>query len=460
MQEPARVFISHHHSPTEDAFTARLAADLRNAGITVWVDVANIRDGDFMERINAALAASNWVVLVLTPASLRSPAVRTEANAAMNLAWQKRMHGIIPVVAEPIDVSDVPPTWDLLQRYDATQDYQRALAGLLSALGAPAPMPVHSAPGAPPTGVPPVGATQRQQHIPGSPTPHLPTPVPHPKRHRQFLPILLSGIGVALILSTVLVLTHLTSGPTTTNTSLPTAVLNAISHPDAHVADQVGAGTAHAVFTPLPPNTSNTGLPPQNGKPVLFSVGLEGCSYCAANQWTLAMALSRFGTFSGLKSTTSNAVGSYPNTPSVTFTSASYTSPYVALDAKEVQDATLQQLTSAEKGVFSVYDYLPYVSQDAQGALPFLNFGGQYITTGASFDLGVLRSNAADETSAPLTYEQIASGLANANSAVAQGIIGAANEYTAAICKMTNNADTAVCSDSVIATLEAKLPKR
>jgi hypothetical protein len=39
MPEGAGVFISHHHSPEEDAFTARLKADLRAAGADVWVEM-------------------------------------------------------------------------------------------------------------------------------------------------------------------------------------------------------------------------------------------------------------------------------------------------------------------------------------------------------------------------------------------------------------------------------------
>lgn len=35
MADQARVFVSHHHSPAEDAFTARLVADLEAAGADV-----------------------------------------------------------------------------------------------------------------------------------------------------------------------------------------------------------------------------------------------------------------------------------------------------------------------------------------------------------------------------------------------------------------------------------------
>jgi formylglycine-generating enzyme required for sulfatase activity len=132
---PVRVFVSHHRSPQEDDFTAQLVADLQGAGAHVWVDVADIHDGDFLHRINTALASTDWLVVVLTPAALRSQPVNMEVNAAINLVWQRRMRGVIPTVAQACEPTEIPPTWATLQRYDATRDYHTALAGLLQALG-------------------------------------------------------------------------------------------------------------------------------------------------------------------------------------------------------------------------------------------------------------------------------------------------------------------------------------
>jgi formylglycine-generating enzyme required for sulfatase activity len=145
MADQTRVFVSHHHSIEEDAFTARLVDDLRRAGALTWVDVAEIHAGDFMERINTALASTDWVVVVFTPASLRSLPVRTEVNAALNLVWQGRMRGVIPVVAQQCELAEIPPTWTTLQRYDATKDCQGAFTGLLNALGLPQPSPSRQA---------------------------------------------------------------------------------------------------------------------------------------------------------------------------------------------------------------------------------------------------------------------------------------------------------------------------
>jgi hypothetical protein len=128
-----RVFVSHSH--LDDDFTARLVADLRAAGAQVWVDMADIKHGSFIERINEALDVSDWLVLVLTNAALQSPAVRMEVNAAINRSLFNRIRGVIPFVAGYYDPLGMPATWDILHRYDGTKDYTDALEALLSAIG-------------------------------------------------------------------------------------------------------------------------------------------------------------------------------------------------------------------------------------------------------------------------------------------------------------------------------------
>ena len=54
-QETVRVFVSHHHSAEEDAFTSRLVADLRAAGADVWVDNEEITSDNFVTKINGGL---------------------------------------------------------------------------------------------------------------------------------------------------------------------------------------------------------------------------------------------------------------------------------------------------------------------------------------------------------------------------------------------------------------------
>jgi formylglycine-generating enzyme required for sulfatase activity len=134
MTNLVRVFVSHHHSPEEDAFTARLVADLEAAGADVWVDDARITADDFIKKINEGLTGRQWLVLVMTTDSLRSPWVQAEVNAALLQVRQGRMLGVIPLVAQPCNDADIPPLWAPLHRYDATKGYDTAREGLFGAL--------------------------------------------------------------------------------------------------------------------------------------------------------------------------------------------------------------------------------------------------------------------------------------------------------------------------------------
>jgi formylglycine-generating enzyme required for sulfatase activity len=149
MAETVRVFVSHHHSPEEDAFTAQLVADLEAARADVWVDDERIPADDFIRKINEGLTGRQWLVLVMTPNALRSPWVQAEVNAALLQVRQGRMLGVIPLVAQPCNDADIPPLWATLQRYDATKRYENARGSLFSTLGLmpgqPAP-PIQSVP--------------------------------------------------------------------------------------------------------------------------------------------------------------------------------------------------------------------------------------------------------------------------------------------------------------------------
>lgn len=285
-------------------------------------------------------------------------------------------------------------------------------------------------------------------------------PTPRRAWYQGRTPLVLAVVGVVVIIGILFAIAN-RQNTSTAHAAVPANVLNAVEHPSTDILGKVGAGSSYlagqAPFKALPANTSGTGLPPVNGKPVLLYIGGEYCPFCAANRWALVMALSRFGTFTGLKTNSSSASDVYPATPTFTFVDATYTSPYLVFDAKEIAGASpttpLQTLTPAEQAVIQKYD-------DANQSIPFINFGGQYASIGASYDAGVLHTTPSDPNSSALSYDQIVSALQDANNPITQAIVGTANEYTAAICKMTNNADQAVCSNSTIAQLESKLPQR
>src|SRR5712692_8559609 len=87
--------------------------------------------------------------------------------------------------------------------------------------------------------------------------------------------------------------------------SVASSVTRDIASVPASTLDQVASGPAypakgsiypHAIQTISPAGTLLTG----NGKPEVVYVGAEYCPFCAAERWALSVALSRFGSFSGL----------------------------------------------------------------------------------------------------------------------------------------------------------------
>jgi hypothetical protein len=278
---------------------------------------------------------------------------------------------------------------------------------------------------------------------------------------------LLIGSGsilVVLVIVVVFVIVKLNSGSSSSSGasngptgSALTAVVDKVTSVPTSALDAVGAGlygqgTGTAKIQPVQGNAAPLTA---NGKPEFLYIGAEYCPFCAAERWSMIVALSRFGTFSGLRTVHSSSTDIYPNTPTWTFYQSSYTSQY--LDFTSVEETTnipsgsgyttLQTPTSAEQALLSKYDVPPYVSPQAAGSIPFMDFGNKYLNLGADYVPGVL---------AKLSWSTIANDLSNPNSAVAQSIDGTANYITAAICGMTGNAPASACT-ATVQGLETKI---
>lgn len=225
-----RVFVSHHHSPEEDVFTARLVGDLTAAGADVWVDDQRIAANNFVRKISEGLEGRQWLVLVMTPQSVASPWVRNEVDTALNEYTAGRMLGVIPFIMTPTAEQDIPVLWRPLHRYDATRGYEPARDRLLRAIGltlAP-PAPLVKLP-AEPVAIP-IPAT-RQPKQPSTPAPPVarelaapdgdsdgrrleplaPLAVPATKRPaRRHAPVYMGLGGAALVMTLIvaLVATH------------------------------------------------------------------------------------------------------------------------------------------------------------------------------------------------------------------------------------------------------------
>lgn len=217
----------------------------------------------------------------------------------------------------------------------------------------------------------------------------------------------------------------------------------------ASVLNEVGVGTASAKPTTITAPALTTG-----GKPEVLYIGAEYCPYCAAERWAVVVALSRFGAFSGLGETASSPSDVFPNTSTLTFHGASYASNYLTFTGKEIQSnqvvngkyAPLDTLSSAQQALFDKYDAPPYAS--SAGSIPFIDIGGRYLISGASYDAQVLQGK---------TQAQIAAALSDPNSAIAKAVDGTANLITAAVCQLTNGQPGAVCQSSGVTTATAAL---
>jgi hypothetical protein len=251
------------------------------------------------------------------------------------------------------------------------------------------------------------------------------------------------------------------NGPT--GTALASVVKKVTSVPAATL-DKVASGGSAVGGKPLKLTPAQSPLV-SGGKPEMLYMGAEYCPYCAAERWGMIVALSRFGTFSGLAtvhSAAKNGSGSaepYPNTPTWTFAKASYTSPYLVFNSVEentnIPDAstggytTLQTPTSAEAAIIQKYDYPPFISAQSEGSIPFIDFGNKYEISGASYSPQVLAGK---------SWATIATALSDPSSPIAQGINGTANYMTAAICSLTGNKPTTACTPTV-QTLETAIAK-
>jgi hypothetical protein len=250
---------------------------------------------------------------------------------------------------------------------------------------------------------------------------------------------------VIVVVAVLLINTGGVSYAVTKPTTVPASVLSAVSNPGAAIFGTVGEGGQSGQLNRL---SSPQTLKDSAGLPVVLYVGAEYCPYCAAERWSLIMALARFGTFSNLKEMSSESNDIAPDTSTFTFIDSSYSSQYVDFQPFELEDDQgnpLQTLTSQYQSVYNTYDQPPYT--DSSG-FPFLDIAGQFVLAETSFNPTILQG---------LTWTQIASDLGNPSNSITQAIVGNANYLAAAICIADSNQPSSVCGSATIQSLETAL---
>jgi len=263
------------------------------------------------------------------------------------------------------------------------------------------------------------------------------------RRDQRRRVIAIGGVAVVLlavigIIIGALVSRSSPSHPAASSSPLPAGVQANLTVPQGTLAT-VGIGSSS---TQLLKSETGPALT-SGGKPEMLYIGAEWCPYCAAERWAMAVALSRFGSFTPLRGIHSSATDVYPNTATLTFYPSTYTSKYLVFTPVETEDVNrnpLQTPTAAQKELWA--KYLP-----PGDSFPFIDIGNRFLAT-STYNPQVLQG---------LSWNQIATDLHNPSSPVAQGAIGSANLITAAICRITGNAPASVCGASPIPALESRI---
>jgi hypothetical protein len=180
------------------------------------------------------------------------------------------------------------------------------------------------------------------------------------------------------------------------------------------------------------------------GKPEVLYVATEFCPYCVAESWPLIVALSRFGQFSGLRTSRSPLFEDIPPTDGWTFYGSSYTSRYLVFAPVETYSNVLvkpradpgnpesyrklQPLTAAEQAVMSQYDKARQT--------PFIDFGGTATELGSGIEPTVL---------AGLTWSQIAADLRRPATTAGAALLFTTNTLISELCQLTDDQPAAAC---------------
>jgi Domain of unknown function (DUF929) len=266
-----------------------------------------------------------------------------------------------------------------------------------------------------------------------------------------------TAVGVVLVVVLALVLVKVVGGGSSGSTAQPAttaspAIVQAVTGVPSGVLNQVGLGKVNT----LPKAITGQPALTAGGKPLVVYVGAEYCPFCAAQRWGMVVALSRFGSFTDLKTTQSASGDVFPNTATLSFHGATYTSDYLTFQGVETSSnvrqgstyAPLDSLTDQQSQLLKTYNAPPYVAADSAGSIPFIDFGNKFLSSGASISPQLLAGKSASD---------IAAALSDPSSPIAQAIDGSANAFTAAICQVTGGQPGAVCGSAAVTAYQGKL---
>ena len=121
------IFISYSSKDRE--FTSKLATDLKSRGINVWFDQWKLKVGDsLIRKIGDAITAHDYLIAVLSKASVQSAWVMKELSTGLIKELEERRVVVLPVV---IDDCDIPTLLTDKVYADFRRNYSSGLNDLL-----------------------------------------------------------------------------------------------------------------------------------------------------------------------------------------------------------------------------------------------------------------------------------------------------------------------------------------
>lgn len=309
-----------------------------------------------------------------------------------------------------------------------------------------------------PTGKPPANFASRSGRPPQKPAQRASARQAVQAQRQRNIYLALGAVGLVVVLIAIFVTAKLAGGgsssPTATNKKFPSdtfaltsALVNQaqsvplkelVTNAEAALAADKKNSSSPSVDAPYKINGSSLTL---DGHPEMLFVGAEYCPYCAAERWTLVMALQQFGQLSGLRGVTSSATDVNPSTPTFSFYNARYTSKYLAFVPVEEETnsgATLQNPTASQNAILSKWDVSPYTDED--GSIPFVYLDGKYLVTGLQYSAEVASHISGDSFSAADSY------ITSGTNQTSRAAMAAAGFLVGDICTLTHNQPASVCS--------------
>src|SRR3989440_3117476 len=132
------VIISYNSiNPKERAFMTKLGNYLSAKNIYALADDPNVSESKMKQQ----LLNVQWLILILTPETIRSPWVQSLVNTAFDRVRQGHMQGVLALAfsSNPVEPEDMPnASWSTIRTYyagESDEDHQRAFEKLARTLG-------------------------------------------------------------------------------------------------------------------------------------------------------------------------------------------------------------------------------------------------------------------------------------------------------------------------------------